>query len=419
MVEMGNRDLFRREAIEHRQQKLYGEVVLTLPISGWAVTSVVVLAFALILYVLVFGSYARKETMGGWLRPDRGVVRVQAQDDGVVESVHVVEGSYVEAGAELVTLRLDADLAKGDAVTGRLTAGLRSERAQLQLQLDATRERMELQTSRLRDEATGLEAELDQYRRQLALLDRRTSLAQRHVDEQADLVKQGFLSRRDYDKTEDDLLAQAQSKEVLHQDILIKQNRLKSARYELAAMAHEQTAALGAVGERLAALDQRLVEVSRRARVVLTAPIAGRIAFVRVAVGEPAKANSALVDLLPEGGKLRAELFAPSRSTGFLHLGSDVQLRYDAYPYQKFGVGHGRVLQVSRTSVDPRDLPRALVGDEPVYRIIVELDRDHLVIDGTDHPLTAGTTLKADIVLERRRVGEFLFAPLLGFSKRG
>src|SRR5580765_30599 len=277
---------------------------------------------------------------------------------------------------------------------------------------------MEVQGSHMRDEVVGLEAELGQYRRQLSLLDRRTVLAQKHVDEQADLVRQGFISKRESDKSEDVLLARAESKEALRQDILIKESRLKSARYELAAVANEQTAALGAVGERLAALDQRLAEVSRRARVVLTAPVAGRVAFVRVEVGEPAKANSVLVDLLPEGGKLRAELFAPSRSTGFLHPGSDVQLRYDAYPYQKFGVGHGRVLRLSRTSVDPRELPKASASNDPVYRVIVELDRDRVVIGGRDYPLTAGATLKADVVLERRSVGEFLFAPLLGFGKR-
>jgi len=417
---MSSNDLFRPEAVEHQRQKLFGDVVLTMPMTGWAVTGVIGLALLLLLGMLFFGSYARKETIGGWTRPDHGVVQVHAPDnEGVVEAVHVVEGRDVEAGAPLVTLRLDADLAQGEALAQRLSADLRNEGHQLQQQHDATQARFDVSHARLRDEVASLEAEVGQYRRQMAVHEKRAELAQKQLDEQSDLVKQGFVSKAELRRHEDALLAQTQAKEALLQDLLMKENRLKSARHELAAVVHERDAALGVIGERLAALNQRLAEVSRRAHVVLTAPVAARVASLHVAVGEAAKGKSLVVDLLPQGGKLQAELFAPSRATGFLQPGSEVQLRYDAYPYQKFGVSLGKVVRVARTSLDPRELPGGLAASEPVYRVIVELDRDHLMVNGNAHALRSGMTLKADVLLEQRRIVEYLFAPFFGFARRG
>jgi membrane fusion protein len=140
---------------------------------------------------------------------------------------------------------------------------------------------------------------------------------------------------------------------------------------------------------------------------------------VRIEPGETAKAKSILVEIVPQGAQLQAELFAPSRATGFLTSGSEVQLRYDAFPYQKFGVSRGQIVRISRSTMDARELPRTVTTDEPVYRVIVALDRDHVLIDGHAHPLQTGMTLRADIILERRRIVEFLFAPLLGIAQRG
>jgi membrane fusion protein len=407
-----NSPLFRPEAVEHRQQKLYGEVVLATPASGWATLLLVALTLSLVLYLLLFGSYARQETVDGWLRPDKGVLRVQAQSEGVVEAIHVSEGAEVAAGAALVTLRLDADLAQGQALGERLSAELKQEREQLQLQMDAAVARSTVQAQRLRDAAANTEAELAQYRRQLSVLEQRQALTRRQIAEQAELLRQGFITKRDAERLEDSLLSHAAATEALRQDMLAKQTMLGNLRHELAASAHEREASLGALGEKLAALDQRGTELSRRSRVVLTTAVPGQVALLRVAVGDAVKPGGALLELLPEGGKLQAELFAPSRAAGALHPGTEVQLRYDAFPYQKFGVARGRVLQVSQTPVDARELPTGRTG-EPAYRVLVELEAG-----AGQQTLVAGMTLKADLLLERRRVVEYLFAPLLGFARR-
>jgi membrane fusion protein len=76
------------------------------------------------------------------------------------------------------------------------------------------------------------------------------------------------------------------------------------------------------------------------------------------------------------------------------------------------------VLQVSRTPLAANELaglslPAQPATGEPMFRITVALDEPAL-----PQPLVAGMRLQADVLLERRRLIEWLFEPLLGLAGR-
>ena len=81
------------------------------------------------------------------------------------------------------------------------------------------------------------------------------------------------------------------------------------------------------------------------------------------------------MNIVPAGEKLEAQLFGPSRAIGFIRAGQRVLLRYEAFPYQKFGQYEGVVAEVSRTAINPAELTQLsgltslLAADEPVYRM--------------------------------------------------
>ena len=103
-----------------------------------------------------------------------------------------------------------------------------------------------------------------------------------------------------------------------------------------------------------------------------------------------------------------------------------MQLRYQAFPYQKFGHHAGQVLQVSRTPLQATELaglplPEAMKGAasaEPLYRITVALDAQAVKAYGQPQPLAAGMQLEADVLLDRRRLIEWIFEPLLSVTGR-
>ncbi len=104
---------------------------------------------------------------------------------------------------------------------------------------------------------------------------------------------------------------------------------------------------------------------------------------------------------------------------GFIKPGQVVRLRFEAYPYQKYGHRAGRVLQVSRVPLSAPELALhagLASASEPMFRITVTLDPAGAAQESLS--LSAGMRLTADVQLERRRLIEWLFAPILGLEDR-
>ncbi|MDW2981399.1 MAG: hypothetical protein WBG81_02285 [Rhodanobacter sp.] len=95
-------------------------------------------------------------------------------------------------------------------------------------------------------------------------------------------------------------------------------------------------------------------------------------------------------------------------------------MRYRAFAYQKFGQQYGRVADISRSALTPVEV-EALVGQqphEPVYRVKVTLDSQQVLAYGRPEPVRPGMALDADILMERRRLVEWVFEPLYGMAHR-
>ena len=161
-------DLFRKEAVSHATRRLSGTVVLATPLSvrllglffgGIVVASVLFASMA---------SFARKETVTGWLIPDQGLIRATALAAGSVQAVSVREGEVVEAGARLADIRIGSETAAGNV--GEMVA------QQLRTEAEATRERARSRIERLNAETeqslarlVKLDIELQQIQTQAAL----------------------------------------------------------------------------------------------------------------------------------------------------------------------------------------------------------------------------------------------------------
>ena len=133
------------------------------------------------------------------------------------------------------------------------------------------------------------------------------------------------------------------------------------------------------------------------------------------------QAGQPLLSLLPGNGTLEAELLVPSRAIGFIEPGDKVLLRYQAYPYQKFGHQQGTVARISRSALNQTELQilfGSSVQGEPMYRVTVRLAKQVITAYGKPELLKPGMTLEADVLGEKRPLIEWVFEPLYSLKGR-
>ncbi len=418
--------LFRSEAVDARQHAWLGGIQLIRPLSLSLLTACAVGAAATVVTYLCVGEYTRKARVAGVLVPDQGVIRLLPPESATVLERRAQEGQTVRRGDALFVLSVDRSTASGDAqasVQRSLAVKERSLQGAVQQQaalLEAQRIALERQIADRRGELAQLQVETQLHRQRLVL-------AEQAMARLESLRADNFISSAQVQaKSEEVLAVQAQLQGLERQRAtqLREIGALEVQRRELPLRAQVAT---GELERDLATVAQEAAETEARQRIVVRAPSDGVLGAVLADPGQSVSPAAALASLVPSDARLQAHLYAPSSALGFVRPNQTVLLRYQAYPYQKFGHQTGHVLQVSRTPLQSAELagvPLAgvanysTVSGEPLYRITVALDRQSVPAYGQLQALSAGMQLEADVELDRRRLIEWLFEPLLGLTGR-
>jgi membrane fusion protein len=126
-----------------------------------------------------------------------------------------------------------------------------------------------------------------------------------------------------------------------------------------------------------------------------------------------------LLSLLPTQSRLQGEMLVPSHAIGFIEQGQKVALKYGAFPFQKFGVYEGKVINISKNVLIPNEwqhLPIHITS--PSYRVTVKIDSQQVMAYGKAFSLQPGIQFDAHIRLDERSLLEWLFEPLLSLRGR-
>ena len=416
--------LFRPEAIEHRNRAWIGEVQAIRPLSLQVLTLVVVAVLAAAAAFLVFAQYTHKARIAGVLLPDRGVIRLMPPAVGTVVERRIAEGQQVRQGDVLFVVSVDRSTAQGEtqlAVQHSLEERERSLRQALQQQAELSRSRAAEGERLLADRRRAHE----QLAAEIDLVGRRLQLARQSQQRLESLQADRFVSPAQVQSKAEEVLELTARLANLERERTTHASEIGALEAQRRQQPLEDAQKRAELERELQALAHQGAEAQARHRMVVHAP---QDAVVTALVAEPGQSvapDAALALLVPTGSQLQAQLFAPSGAVGFLRPGQPVRLRYHAYPYQKFGLQRGQISAVSMAPLQAADLAGLPLGrglaqldGQAVYRVTVQLDRQSILTYGQERVLTAGMEVEADVEIDRRRLIEWLFEPLVSVSGR-
>jgi membrane fusion protein len=239
------------------------------------------------------------------------------------------------------------------------------------------------------------------------------------VQRGTELAQKGYLPLREVDARRLTALTAEQEVAGLRRQQATIERDIADIKSRLAAIPLEINAAQSDAQTAEATLEQRVAESEARRLQFITAPVGGRVAALPVALGQHVPMGATVAVIIPTGGRLEAELWAPSRSIGFVRPGQEVALSLQAFPYQRFGTVPGTVRMVSSTVLTPGEISlQGLNIQEPVFRIRVSLSREDMHAYGQVVPMQPGMLVSAEIVFDRRTLLQWLFDPIYAVGRR-
>lgn len=408
--------LFRSEVLEEKRGSRLGSISLVQPVSHWVLAVLALICASVVIGFFCCGEYTRRSRVVGELVPDLGLSTVVAPTAGVIAVLNVDEGDHVRRHAPVV--RIDVPRMTADGMDKLI-----SLRGDQQVRRESIRsiQRAEDQKSKVRQQ--GVQRQREAIAHELSQIEEeiQTRAEQIHIGrETAGRYKQvadkRYVSLVQLNQQEQAVLDLVGARQALERQASGLRRSLVEMDQSLGELSAQRRVSSATSTRDLAVLNQESVRMESEGELLLGAPVSGLVANRFVEAGQAVAAGQPIMSLLPEGSQLRAQLLVPSKSVGFVKPGDQVLLRYQAYPYQKFGGHRGTVIRVSRSAMATQ--PGTPDSSERMYRVLVALDRQAVMAYGRPESLRPGLLLEADILGERRKLYEWVLDPLYSVTGR-
>ena len=404
--------LFRPEAVERSKSKPLSSILLIQPLAVNVLTVVSLLIGVALLAFFAFGTYTKKEHVMGVLLPNLGLVRVAAPQAGTVVKREVTEGQTVKRGQ--VLYRITSDRAVGSAVDGQSVSNQSElKRQALEEQLNRQNSLNDISSLQSAQKISGLQHQLTQINSELSIYNEQLRIANDVYKRNQSLVDEGFISSAVLEDKRNNYLSQLNNQKRLMREKTSIQQELATAKAGL------QDAKLKGDNQN-ASIAQSITDNETQRELLVLAPIDGVASAIQADLGQVVNANAVLLSIVPNDAQLEANVYLSSRAIGFIKEGNKVLLRYQAFPYQKFGQHEGEVVSISKVALTNNELIEAgiLKATEPMYRVKIQPKSQTILAYGKQEPLQPSMQLEADILLDTRRLYEWLFEPLFSITGR-
>lgn len=409
------KSLFRQEVQAEQSNRLQGEVSITqLPAFSWLAALLTVIVVLSLLF-LFSAEYKRKETVFGLLQPQQGVNRLTLGQSGIVAKVWVTEGQQVKTGQPLLQLTMP-HYGQGDTErTQTLQQELQAMIASLTLQKQQQQERHQIRLAEAQARLVLLQQQNTELAGQLQTFTERMQLNENLVRQVQQLAGSGYISQLELNRQKDTLLSLKQQVQSLKGQQLLLQSQQREQQSLLEQLPLELTSQLSLLDQQLSELRNQLTRLAHEQSVVYRASADGVISGLRYQAGQSVQAGAVAMSIVPAAVELEAVVYVPTRAVAFIEVGQKARIRFDAFPYERFGVHQARVKAVSQAVLLPSDVPEFALK-EPGYRVILQLESQSVHAYQRELALRPDMTLNADVITGQRNLLHWLFEPVLSLK---
>lgn len=447
----GPQQLISSDLQEHSPEGV--EILYSEPSSLFRWT--ILLLVGLLVTILIWSLFARADVIvsaHGVLSSEEELRRVYSPVDAEIEELLIREEEpLVQAGEPIARLRsrhamqLLAEAERAEIQLREVEQRVERyprERALAERQIEITRTELASKEEQLdrqiisgsETRRTEQQARLADARGRLASTLRRRDEAKERYDSMRSLAGRGvsqvdveeqrlvYQEARDAHRVAADELSALELQFV--NEAAADSERLAKLQLEIAALRIRLEKESLAIEQAESELDaeyliaQQAVNVARQVQfdetregnyIVILAPQSGVVTNITYSqAGDKVQANTPLLAIAPEGSRKVLEIDILETDRGLLEVGSEVKMKFGAFPYQQYGFIKGTLEYISPTTRQP-DPSRP-----PTYRGKVSLERDFVDVGGNPRPLRYGMSAVAEIVVRQRRVIDIALDPLRG-----
>ncbi len=411
-------NLYRREAIEYKKNHWQGKALLLAGLPAWLIMLLSAIFLMMLIATVTFCSFTQRIDVRGEVITLPHSINIFSPQQGSVINQFVSIGDLVEKDAPLYEIDISRNTSSGNVSAAQV--GVINEKI---LNSQGIIEKL---TRNKSETVSAIEVQLKTATESLKetnrmLTNTQTGLKKMHdnLSSYDGYLKKGYITKDQYNY-QHSLYFQQQS---AYQSLVSQKMQLESQLTQL--NSDKITKAADFDNQILTQNNQtndyrnQLVESNANGNLIIKAMTAGRIESLSVTKGQMVDNGSSLAQIKPTGDiEYYLILWLPNNAIPYVKPGDTINIRYDAFPSDKFGQFPGQVMSISSMPASRQEMSEytnvnngAVQQELALYKALVKIKNKEFEYNGKNLKLSDGLKAQAIVFLEKRPLYMWMFTP--------
>ncbi|MEF2539352.1 HlyD family secretion protein [Klebsiella michiganensis] len=412
------KNIYRKEAIEYKKIHWKGKALLLAGIPAWLVTLLASLFLIALVLSLIFCTFTQRIDVRGEVITLPHSVNVFAPQQGFVVNQHVKVGDIVNKGQPLYELDVSRNTINGNVSAAQIEVINEKIANAEDIISKLTRNKAETLTA-LDKQIKTTSASLAETNRMLATTQVGLNKMHTNLSSYDKYLKDGLITKDQYNY-QHSLYFQQQS---AYQSLVTQKMRLESqltqTNSDKITKAADFDNQISSQHNQINDYKNQLVESNANGNLIIKATTNGKIESLAVTKGQMVENGSSLAQIKPTGDiEYYLILWLPNNTIPYVKPGDTINIRYDAFPADKFGQFPGKVISISSVPASRQEMAEytnvnngTSQQELALYKAIIKIKDKTFNYNGKTLTLSNGLKAQAVVFLEERPLYMWMFTP--------
>ena len=417
--------LFRQEAVNYQKAKWMGKALLLKGCSAWLVFLLSIIFIIILLLTVIFGTYTRRINVAGEITTQPRAINLFAPQQGFITNSHVKVGDIVKKGDPIYELDVSRTTQSGNVTQITVEA--------INNQINNISKIIATLTENKQITLNALQQQIDEYNKShqesLSLVknaEKGMTDMYESMQNFAVYQKKGLINNEQFNNQRYLYYQQQNAYQSLQNQIIQEKLGIIQLNSELVTKIADFDNKISEYQYQLNDLQRQLTEVNARGMLIISAPSDGRIESLSVTEGQMVKNDDSLAQIIPANTNgYYLVLWVPNDSVPYISVNDKLNIRYEAYPYQKFGQFSGKIMSISKVPASNQEmstyssspLSQNTINYQAYYKVMVSLDKQQMAKFNNKIKLTNGMKADVTLFLEKRPIYQWMLSPFYDIQK--
>ncbi|EKZ5696108.1 HlyD family secretion protein [Klebsiella quasipneumoniae] len=416
--------LYRKEAVEYKKSHWRGKALLLNGLPAWLILLLSTLFLMALISALIFGKFTQRIDVKGEVITLPHSINVFSPQQGFIIKQYVKIGDIVKKDQALYEIDVSRNTSSGNVSAAQIASindkiensndiikKLIDNKSQT---INALNEQLKTSTDSLKETNRMLQntqAGLKRMHANLASYDK--------------YLSDGLITKDQYNYQHSLYFQQQSAYQSLVSQKMQLESQITQLNSDRVTKAADFDNQISSQYNQANDYKNQLVESNANGNLIIKATSDGRVESLSATQGQTVENGSSLAQIKPTGNvEYYLILWLPNNAIPYLKVGDPINIRYDAFPSDKFGQFPGTILSISSMPASRQEMSEYTnVSDGTaqqelaLYKAIVKIKDKEFKHNGKTLRLSNGLKAQAVVFLEERPLYMWMFTPVYKISQ--